>query len=48
MNFCQKRFTEILDLRILKKRLDILYPKQHKFKVTDSEDIFLVTLELNA
>ncbi|WP_214228016.1 histidine kinase [Pedobacter sp. B4-66] len=35
-----------IGLRNIKKRLDIIYPKRHKFKITDSEDIFLVSLEL--
>ena len=35
-----------IGLKNIKKRLEILYPKQHRFRIMDSEDIFLVTLEL--
>lgn len=35
-----------IGLKNIKKRLEILYPKQHRFKIMDSEDIFMVTLEL--
>jgi len=30
----------------IKKRLNILYPKRHKFKITNIEDVFIVTMEL--
>jgi tetratricopeptide (TPR) repeat protein len=44
-----KRYAEHhgnIGLVNIKKRLDILYPKRHKFKITSSEDVFIVTMEL--
>lgn len=35
-----------IGLKNIKKRLDIIYPKKHQFKITDSEDVFVVSLEI--
>lgn len=35
-----------IGLKNIQKRLDILYPKKHRFKITDSGEIFLVTIEV--
>lgn len=44
-NSAKTRYGNI-GLKNIKKRLDIIYPKQHQFKITDSEDVFVVALEL--
>jgi tetratricopeptide (TPR) repeat protein len=36
-----------IGLKNIQKRLTILYPKRHQFKITDSEDVFVVSLELD-
>ncbi|WP_017258785.1 sensor histidine kinase [Pedobacter arcticus] len=35
-----------IGLKNIKTRLDILYPKKHRLKITDAEDIFIVLLEV--
>jgi len=42
----QKSAYGNIGLKNIRKRLDILYPKKHKFRVTDSGEIFLVTIEV--
>ncbi|WP_169304371.1 tetratricopeptide repeat-containing sensor histidine kinase [Pedobacter frigoris] len=44
----QKTIYGNIGLKNIKKRLAIIYPKQHKFRITESEDVFIVTLELVA